>query len=146
MLILRYDVIMSVIFIFWGFPGGSVVKNFPANAGDRSSIPGSRIPWKKKWQPTPVFLPGGSREQRRLAGYSPWGHKESDTTEGLNSNKDSSFGQGMLPGVPWQLKQEPGDAQNLACCGRWKEKKDSIMKTVSHLKAGCELSLNPVNH
>ena len=40
-----------------------------------------KIPWKKAWQPTPVFLPGESLEQRSLAGYSPWGHKESDTTE-----------------------------------------------------------------
>ena len=36
-----------------------------------------------RWQPTPVFLPEESREQRSLAGYSPWGHKESDTTEWL---------------------------------------------------------------
>ena len=31
--------------------------------------------WRRKWQPTPVFLPGESHEQRSLAGYSPWGHK-----------------------------------------------------------------------
>ena len=40
-----------------------------------------KIPWRRKWQPTPVFLPGKSHGQRRLTGYSPWGHKESDTTE-----------------------------------------------------------------
>ena len=40
-----------------------------------------KIPWRRKWQPTPVFLPGESRGQRSLVGYSPWGHKESDTTE-----------------------------------------------------------------
>ena len=39
------------------------------------------IPWKRAWQPTPVFLPGKSHEERSLAGYSPWSHKESDTTE-----------------------------------------------------------------
>ena len=39
------------------------------------------IPWRRKWQPTPVFLPGKSHGQRSLAGYSPWGCKESDTTE-----------------------------------------------------------------
>ena len=39
--------------------------------------------WRKKWQPTPVFLPGESHGQRSLAGYSPWGRKESDTTERL---------------------------------------------------------------
>ena len=40
-----------------------------------------KIPRRKKWQPIPVFLPGESHGQRRLAGYSPWGHKESDMTE-----------------------------------------------------------------
>ena len=39
-----------------------------------------KILWRRKWQPTPVFSPGKSHGQRRLAGYSPWGHKESDTT------------------------------------------------------------------
>ena len=34
-----------------------------------------KIPWKRKWQPTPVFLPGEFHGQRSLAGYSPWGHK-----------------------------------------------------------------------
>ena len=42
---------------------------------------GQKIPWRRKWQPTPVFLPGKLDEQRSLAGYSPWGRKESDTTE-----------------------------------------------------------------
>ena len=38
-------------------------------------------PWRRKWQPTPVFLHGKPHGQRRLAGYSLWGHKELDTTE-----------------------------------------------------------------
>ena len=42
---------------------------------------GGKIPWRKKWQPTLVFLPGESHGQRTLAGYSPQRHKESDTTE-----------------------------------------------------------------
>ena len=37
-----------------------------------------KIPKRRKWQPAPVFLPGKSHGQRRLAGYSPWGHKELD--------------------------------------------------------------------
>ena len=41
------------------------------------------IPWRREWQPTPVFLPGEFHGQRCLAGYSPWGGKESDTTERL---------------------------------------------------------------
>ena len=40
-----------------------------------------KIPWKRAWQPTSVFLPGECHGQRSLAGYSPWGCKESDTTE-----------------------------------------------------------------
>jgi len=43
-----------------------------------------RSPGEGKWQSTPVFLPGKSHGWRSLVGYSPWGHKESDTTEGLH--------------------------------------------------------------
>ena len=60
-----------------------MVKNPSANAGDiidRGSISG-KIPWRRKWQSTPVFLPGKSHGQRSLVVYSPWGHKESDMTE-----------------------------------------------------------------
>ena len=39
---------------------------------------GQKDPWRRAWQPTPVLLPGESHELRSLAGYSPWGHKESD--------------------------------------------------------------------
>ena len=39
-----------------------------------------KIPWRRKWQPTPVFLPGKSHGQRRLVGYNSWGLKESDAT------------------------------------------------------------------
>ena len=45
---------------------------------------GREDPWRRKWQPTPVFLPGKSHRQRSLIGYSPWGRKESDTTEWLH--------------------------------------------------------------
>ena len=40
-----------------------------------------KIPWRRAWQPIPVFLPGESHAQRSPAGYSPWGHKEPDATE-----------------------------------------------------------------
>ena len=43
-----------------------------------------KIPWRRKWQSTPVLLPGKSHGQRSLVGYSPWGRKESDTTERLH--------------------------------------------------------------
>ena len=91
------------------FPGGSVVKNPPANAEDARDeglIPGfGKIPWRKKWQPTPnppamqetraqslgqedalekeiaTFLSGESHGQRSLAGHGPRAHKELETTE-----------------------------------------------------------------
>ena len=43
-----------------------------------------KIPWRRRWQPTPVLLPGKSHGQRSLVGYSLWGLKESDTTEQLH--------------------------------------------------------------
>ena len=42
-----------------------------------------KIPWRREWQPTPIFLPGEFHGQRSLAGYSPWGHRQSDRTERL---------------------------------------------------------------
>ena len=61
-----------------------VVKNPPTKAGDvRDTVDPwvGNNPWRRAWQPTLVFLPGESHGQRSLVGYSPWGHKESDTTE-----------------------------------------------------------------
>ena len=48
-----------------------------------------KIPWSTKWQPNPVFLPGKFHGERSLAlgGYSPWGHKELDTTEQTGMHK-----------------------------------------------------------
>ena len=52
------------------------------DAGDSGLIPEVRkIPWRRKWQPTPVVLHWKSHGQRSLVGYSPWGHKELDTAE-----------------------------------------------------------------
>ena len=62
----------------WDFPGGSVSKESACNAGDPGSIPErGKIPWRRKWQATPVFFPGESRGWRSLMGcmgnHSPWG-------------------------------------------------------------------------
>ena len=43
-----------------------------------------KTPWMGTWQPTPGFLPEKYQGQRNLVGYSPWGHKESDMTEGMS--------------------------------------------------------------
>ncbi|XP_055252261.1 fibroblast growth factor 6 isoform X1 [Moschus berezovskii] len=65
-----------------GFPGGSDGKESACNAEDPGSQAG-KIPWRREWLPTPVLWPGESHGQRSLAGYSPRGYKESDTTEPL---------------------------------------------------------------
>ena len=75
-----------------GFPSGSMIKNPPAIAGDAGLIPDlGKIPWRRKWQPIPVFLPGQSHGQRSLVGYCPRGLRESDTTEWLNSSISNRF-------------------------------------------------------
>ena len=51
-----------------------MVRNLPAI---QETLVG-KIPWKRAWQPTPVFLPGECHGQRNLTGYSPWGYRESD--------------------------------------------------------------------
>ena len=63
-----YTVVLTKIdkyFVYFilGFPGGSVIKNLPANAGDRFDPWVRNIPWRRKWQPTPLFLPGKSHGQ-----------------------------------------------------------------------------------
>ena len=67
-----------------------MINNPPANAGDTGdmgSIPGSgRSPTRRKWQLTPVFLPGKFHGQRSPVGYSPWDGKESDTTEQMSTH------------------------------------------------------------
>ena len=66
--------------VLLGFPCGSAGKESACNEGDLGSIPGlGRFPWRKERLPTSVFWP---REIHGL--YSPWGHKESDTTERLS--------------------------------------------------------------
>ena len=70
-----------------GVSGGSAVKNPPVSAGEAGSIPGSgRSPGGRNDNPLQGILPGKSRGQRSLVGYSLWGHKESDTTEQLTTH------------------------------------------------------------
>ena len=57
------------------------MQGMPAMQGPGINSWVGKIPWRKEWLPAPGFLPGESHGQRRLAGYSPWGGKESDTTE-----------------------------------------------------------------
>ena len=87
-----------------------------------------KMPWRRKWQPTPVFLTGESHRWRSLAGYSLRGHKESDTTEqrhftsleqyrltGCNvslqssvDSKESTCNVGDTGSIPWSVRS-PGE-------------------------------------
>ena len=72
-----------------GFPGGTVIKNLLPKAGEQETgfDPWvGKIPWRRKWQSTPVFLPGESRGQSSLEGYSPQGCKESDMTQHMHAH------------------------------------------------------------
>ena len=68
-----------------GLPRWYTDKESACNAGDasrqRSDPQVGKIPWRRAWQPTPVYVPGESHGQRSLVGYVPQGHKELDTTE-----------------------------------------------------------------
>ena len=67
-----------------GLPVGSTVKESTCRCRRQKRLRFGpwvgKIPWRKAWQPTPLFLPGEFYEQRNLAGYSLLGHKESDIT------------------------------------------------------------------
>ena len=95
-------------YTLWGFPGGSVGKESGCQCrrcrrwGFDPQV--GKIPWRRKWQPTPVFLPGKAHGWRSLAGYSPWGHKESDATEHTCMHACT------LWGIWW------GWGEDLSCC------------------------------
>ena len=76
-----------------GFPGGTAVKNVCAmqEAQRHRFDPCVRkICWRRKWQPTPPFLPGKSQGQGSLVDYSPWDLKESDTAEHMSTRVEKN--------------------------------------------------------
>ena len=78
----RYFLKISI----WASLVAWMAKNTPAMFEPGFDPWVGKIPWKRAWQPIPVFLPGESHGQRSLVGCSPWGHKESDTTEWLSTH------------------------------------------------------------
>ena len=80
-----------------------------------------KIPWRREWQPTPVFLPGESHGQRSLAGCRPQGRKESDLTERLTlltsksregNHREDIKGAGIIP--PREEEADGGGGQGCA--------------------------------
>ena len=93
---------MNQLYVFLypqeGFPGSTVVKNLPANAGDTADsdlIPGSgRSPGGGNGNTLQYSCLKKSHGQRSLEGYGPWGHKESDTTEPVSTHVSPGTSQG----------------------------------------------------
>ena len=87
------------LFLLWhlyiNFTGSILMKGFPAGSEGKDSACQcmrpefspwvGKIPWRRKWIPTPVLLPGEFHGQRSMVDYSPWGYKESDMTERLST-------------------------------------------------------------
>ena len=81
----RESILLHSASFTWDFPGGTAGKESPCLYKRHKRCGFSdwvrKIPWRRKWQPTPVFLPGKFRGQGSLVGYSSWGCKQSDMTE-----------------------------------------------------------------
>ena len=92
-----------------------VVKNLPTNVGDTGDavlIPRWRRSLEEEMASHSSILPGKSHEQRSLAGYSPWDHKESDMTEQLNNNSIDRLGSALEQegvGTSLMRKEERGE-------------------------------------
>ena len=95
--------IKTVYWEYGGFPRSSVSKESACSAAHPGWIPGSgKIPWRRKWQPTPVSLPGKSQGQRSLMGCSPWGRRvgydwATNTTTTTTENKCPPNKCGVFP-------------------------------------------------
>ena len=77
-----------------------LIKNLPADAGHLDSVPWvGKIPYRSKWNTTPVFLPGKSHGWRSLVGYSSGGHRDSDTTEWLSTHHWTWYSMKTIPKV-----------------------------------------------
>ena len=94
-----------------------MVKNLPAVQETWVPPWAWKIPWGRAWQPTPIFLPGEFHGQRKLVGYSPWDHKEQDTTEQLSkqapTHRQCWVGQGS-PSALSQQRIDPSLGRNRA--------------------------------
>ena len=77
---------MAVLSLHWASLVAQMVKRLSTMPETRFDLWVRKIPWRKEWQPTPVFLPGECHGQRSLAGYSPWGLKESNMTWSLSTD------------------------------------------------------------
>ena len=76
--------LLNIFVNLWASLVAQTVKSLPAVRETRVQSLDWEDPWRRKWQPTPVFLPGKPHGQRSLVGYSPWNCEELDVTERLH--------------------------------------------------------------
>ena len=122
-----------------------VVKNSPANAGDtkRRGFDSwvGKVSWRRKWQPTPVFLPGKFHGQRGVAGYSPWGlrvrHDRAPEHTNASYYATSSSEKAMAP-TPVLLPGKSHGWRSLVGCSPWgREESDTTERLHFHLSLSC---------
>ena len=100
-----------IAFTLKAFPGGSDGKSVCLQCGRPGFNPWvGKIPWRRKWQSTLVFLPGESHGQGSLVGYSPWDRKESDMTEQLHFHIKWPIGLFLETTSPIQVLTRPDPA------------------------------------
>ena len=81
-----------------GFLDGSVVQRICLKYKRyRFDLWVGKVPWRSKWQPIPLFLPGKFQGQWSLGGYSPWSHKELDTIEQMSTAQHSNHTLQLTP-------------------------------------------------
>ena len=84
-----------------------------------------KIPWRRKWQLTPVLLPDESRGQKSQVGYSPWGRQELDTTKQQQQRRLNEH----------EFEQTPGDSGrpgSLVCCSPWGHKESDTAEQLNN--------------
>ena len=100
---------IGVIFTYvWASLVAQVVRNLPAMQKPGFDPWVRKIPWRRKWLPIPVFLPEKSHGQRSRVGHSPWGCKESDTTEELK-HTHTPYMRFLIRGLR-KMENEPKEA------------------------------------
>ena len=115
--------------VFLGFPGGLDGKESACNAGDLGSTPGlGRSPGEGTGYPLQHSCLENPHGQRRLAGYSPWGHKEPDTTERPTSSWASSVSQ-LVKNLP----ANAGHARDTGSTPGWEVSLEEEMTTHSSI-------------
>ena len=100
-----------------------------------------KIPWRRKWKPTPVFLPGKFHGERSLAGYSPCGHKVLDTDAGKDWGQEEKGAteDEMIVWHHWlnghEFEQSQGDSEgqgSLVCCSPWGHKESDATELLKN--------------